>query len=85
MSNLRKVEFNLQKFDDEGVPETDDKGDWFKYSENIKRRKGLFHEWGKSLFTKDDGTKIEITAGIVEEEGTGEVHAVIPERIKFLD
>lgn len=85
MSNLRKVEFDLQKFDDEGVPETDNKGDWFKYNETIKKRKGSFHEWGKSLFTKKDGTEVEITAGIVEEEGTGEVHAVIPERIKFLD
>lgn len=84
MSNLRKVEFDLQKFDDEGVPETDNKGDWFKYNETIKKRKGSFHEWGKSLFTKKDGTEVEITAGIVE-EGTGEVHAVIPERIKFLD
>lgn len=85
MEKLRKVEFDLQKFDEEGVPETSNKGAWFDYTETIKRRKGLFHEWGKSLFTKDDGTKIEITAGIVEEEGTGEVHAVIPERIKFLD
>lgn len=84
MENLRKVEFDLQKFDDEGVPETDNKGDWFKYNETIKKRKGSFHEWGKSLFTKKDGTEVEITAGIVE-EGTGEVHAVIPERIKFLD
>ena len=85
MENLRKVEFDLQKFDDEGVPETDKKGDWFKYNEPIKKRKGSFHEWGKSLFTKKDGTEVEITAGIVEEEGTREVHAVIPERIKFLD
>lgn len=85
MENLRKVEFDLQDFEDEGAPKTDNKGDWFKYSETIKRRKGLFHEWGKSLFTKKDGTEVEITAGIVEEEGTREVHAVIPERIKFLD
>ena len=85
MENLRKVEFDLQKFDDEGVPETDNKGDWFKYNETIKKRKGSFHEWAKSLFSKKDGTEVEITAGIVEEEGTREVHAVIPERIKFLD
>ena len=85
MEKLRKVEFDIQGFDEEGVPETANKGDWFKYSETIKRRKGAFHEWGKSLFPKDDGTKVEITVGIVEEEETGEVHSVIPERIKFLD
>ncbi len=85
MSNLRKVEFNRQGFEDEGAPETANKGDWFKYNETIKRRKGSFHEWGKSLFTKNDGTQVEITVGIIEEEGTGEVHAVIPERIIFLE
>lgn len=52
MEKLRKVEFDLQKFDEEGVPETSNKGAWFDYTETIKRRKGLFHEWGKSLFTK---------------------------------
>lgn len=85
MGNLRKVEFDLQGFEDESAPETGNKGAWFDYTETIKRRKGLFHEWGKSLFTKKDGTKVEITAGIVEEDETGEVHTVIPERIKFLD
>ncbi len=85
MKDLRKVEFNIQGFDEEGVPETANKGDWFKYNEKIRKRNGFFHEWGKSLFTKDDGTTAEITVGIVEEEGSGEVHAVIPERIKFLD
>lgn len=85
MATLRKVTFTLNGMDVFGFPKMT-RGDYYSGGQDVdyymKERQGLFHCWGETIHTNEEGKPFQISCGIVEDE-EGNIYQVPPTNIKF--